>query len=138
LSRQRLDIGASRNHAASLFADFGAQKSSYVEDGEMIVSNRNERRNTAPASARADRKQDFLAESVFELLELQGRLALVAQHLEHGRPCFLRHFDASIFQVDHMHLQRFDLKIPVVAALWTGQRHEQLPPSPRGSKRGHD
>jgi len=115
-----------------------ARKSSYVENGEMIVSKRNEGRNTAPASARADRKQDFLAESVLELLELQGRLALVAQYLEHGRPCFFRHFDASIFQVNHVHLQRFDLKIPVIAALWTGQRHEQFPPWPRGSKRGHD
>jgi hypothetical protein len=29
--------------------------------------------------------------------------------------------------MDHVHLQRFDLKVPVVAAVWTSQRHERLP-----------
>jgi len=47
-----------------------------------------ERQAPAPASARADGEQDFLAESVLELLELQGRLAFVTQHLEHRRTRF--------------------------------------------------
>jgi len=82
----------------------------------------------ARISARADGQQDFLAESILELLELERRLAFVAQHLEHGRPALFRHFHATIFEMDHVHLQRFDLKVPVIAAMWTGQRHERLPP----------
>jgi hypothetical protein len=78
-------------------------------------------------SARADRQENFLAERVFELLELQRRFALVAKHFEDGRTTLLRHFHAAIFQMDHVHLQRFDLKVPVIAAIWTGQRHERYP-----------
>jgi hypothetical protein len=29
--------------------------------------------------------------------------------------------------VNHVHLQRFDLEVPVVAAIWTSQRHTRLP-----------
>jgi hypothetical protein len=29
--------------------------------------------------------------------------------------------------MDDVHLQRLDLKIPVVAAMWTSQRHERTP-----------
>ena len=45
------------------------------------------RRATARASARADGEQDFLAEGLLELFEVQRRLALVAQHFE---PLLLR------------------------------------------------
>ena len=78
-------------------------------------------------SARADGKQDFFAERILELLELECRLALVAEYLEDGGPALFRHFHAAIFEMDHVHLQRFDLKVPVVAAVWTSQRHERLP-----------
>src|SRR5216684_8996939 len=81
-----------------------------------------------PRSACADRQQDFLAESILELLELERRLAFVTQHLEHGRPALFRHFHTTIFEMNHVHLQRFDLEVPVIAAMWTGQRHERLPP----------
>ena len=77
--------------------------------------------------ARADRQQDFLAEGILELLELQRRLALVAQYFEYCRTGFFRYFHAAIFEMNHVHLQRFDLKIPVVAAMWTSQRHELFP-----------
>jgi len=33
--------------------------------------------------------------------------------------------------VHHVHLQRLDLEVPVVAAIWTSQRHEQFPFRPR-------
>ena len=78
-------------------------------------------------SARADRQQDFLAEGILELLELQRRLALVAEYFEHGRTALFRDFHASIFEMDDVHLQRLDLKVPVIAAMWTGQRHERFP-----------
>ena len=48
--------------------------------------------------ARADCQQDFLAEGILELFELQRRLALVAQHFEHGRTALLGHFHAAIFK----------------------------------------
>jgi len=90
---------------------------------------RSTRAGKAPGlgSARSDREQDFLAKGILELLELQRRFALVAEHLEHGRPTLFRYFHAAIFEMDHVHLQRFDLKVPVVAAVWTSQRHERLP-----------
>lgn len=37
------------------------------------------------ALAGADGEQNFLAELVFEFVEVQCRLTLIAQHLEHGR-----------------------------------------------------
>ena len=77
----------------------------------------------APASARADREQNFLPERIFELLELQGRFTFVAEHFKHGRPILLRHFDTAILQVYYVHLQRLDLKVPVVAAARTSQCH---------------
>lgn len=29
--------------------------------------------------------------------------------------------------MDDVHLQRFDLKVPVIATIWAGQRHERFP-----------
>src|SRR5262249_41597554 len=49
----------------------------------------------APALARADRQQNFLAKGVLELLELQRRLALVAEHLEHRRPALFGHLHSA-------------------------------------------
>jgi hypothetical protein len=81
----------------------------------------------ALASARADGQQDFLAEGILELLELQSRLTFVAEYFEHRWTTFFRHFHAPVFEMDDVHLQRLDLKIPVVAAMWTSQRHERTP-----------
>jgi hypothetical protein len=81
----------------------------------------------AETSARADRQQNFFAEGVLELLELQRRLALIAEHFEYGWTTLFRYFHATIFEMDHVHLQRFDLKVPVIAAIWTSQRHERFP-----------
>ena len=81
----------------------------------------------AETSARADRQQNFFAEGILKLLELQRRLAFIAEHFEHGGPALFRNFHAAIFKMDHVHLQRFDLKVPVIAAIWTGQRHERFP-----------
>ena len=81
----------------------------------------------ALASASADGQQDFLAEGILELLELQSRLTFVAEYFEHGGPALFRHFHAPVFEMDDVHLQRLDLKIPVVAAMWTSQRHERTP-----------
>ena len=78
---------------------------------------------TAPASACADRQENFLAKGVLEFLELQSRLAFVAQHLEHGRSAFLGNLDSAAFDVHNVHLQRLHQKIPVIAAIRTGQRH---------------
>ena len=74
-------------------------------------------------SARADREQDFLAERVLEFLELQRGLTFVAEHFEYRRPALFRHFHAAAFDIYDVHLQRFDQKIPVIAAIRTGQRH---------------
>ena len=73
--------------------------------------------------ARADRQQDFLPQLLFELFEIQRGFTFVAQHFEHGRTILVRHFDAAVFQVHHMHLQRLDLEIPVIAAVRTSQSH---------------
>lgn len=75
------------------------------------------------ASARADRQQDFLAERVFELFEIERGLTLVAEHLEHGGTTLLRHFYAAALDAHYVHLERFDQKIPVIAAIRAGQRH---------------
>src|SRR5437667_3796737 len=91
-------------------------------------------RRSRRVSARADCQQDFFPEGVFELLEVQGRLTFVAQHLEHRWPTFLGHFDASILEMDDVHLQRLDLEVPVIAAMWTGQRHRRYPFRPFGPK----
>jgi hypothetical protein len=81
----------------------------------------------AETSARADRQQNFFAEGVLKLLELQRRLAFIAQDFEHGWTTLFRYFHAPIFKMDHVHLQRLDLKVPVIATIWTGQRHERFP-----------
>ena len=78
-------------------------------------------------SACSDGQQNFPAEGVFELLEIQRGLTFIAQNFKHGGPALFRYFHAPILEMDHVHLQRFDLKVPVVAAIWTSQRHESLP-----------
>src|SRR5262245_33272404 len=85
--------------------------------------------------ASADREQDFLPEGILELLELQRRFTFIAEHFEHRRPALFRHLYAAVFEVHDVHLQRLDLKVPVVAAIWTGQRQNQLSPpaAPSGS-----
>jgi hypothetical protein len=89
---------------------------------------------TAGASARADGQENFLAEGILKLFEIQRRFALVAEHFEHGRTTFLSYLDAATFHVNYVHLQRFNEEIPVVAAVRTGQRHVQLPTPARGAK----
>ena len=42
--------------------------------------------------AGAERQQHFLAERVFELFELERRLALVTQHFAHRRTTLFGHF----------------------------------------------
>jgi len=69
------------------------------------------------------------------LERLAGLAEGVAQHFEHSRTAFLGHFNAAILEMDDVHLQRFDLEIPVVAAIRTGQRHLSLPRPVRGRKR---
>jgi len=74
-------------------------------------------------SARADGQQDFFTQGVLELREIEGGFTLVAQHFEYGGTAFLAHFDAATFDIHNVHLQRLDQKVPVVAAVRTGQRH---------------
>ena len=83
--------------------------------------------NEPRVSARAERQQQFLPDCVVHIVEIQCRLALVAEHLEHGWTTLIRHFHAAILEMNNVHLQRLDLEVPVVAAMWTGQRHEQYP-----------
>src|SRR5262249_40774076 len=92
-----------------------------------ISTKKPKRKKPEGVLAGADGEQDFLAERIFEFLELQRRFTLVTEHFEHGRTAFFRHFHASILKMNHVHLQRFDLKVPVVAAIWTSQRHARLP-----------
>ena len=80
-------------------------------------------KNGAPRLARADGQQNFFAERILELFEVQRGLALVAQHFEHRRTALFGHFHAAAFDIHDVHLQRFDQKVPVVAAIRTGQRH---------------
>src|SRR5437867_3221371 len=91
------------------------------------IGRESEGRRRRPRLARADRQQDFLAERIFEFFELQRRFALVAEHFEHGRTILFGHLDTAVFQVDHVHLQRFHLKVAVVAAVWASQRHVMTP-----------
>src|SRR6476659_978664 len=84
---------------------------------------RNDDEDAAPASARADRQQDFLAERVFKFFEIQRGFALVAQHLEHRGTALFGDLYPATLNTHNMHLQRFDQKVPVVAAIRTGQRH---------------
>jgi hypothetical protein len=44
-------------------------------------------------------------------------LALVAEHFEHCRTAFFRYFHPAAFDIHNVHLQRFDQKVPVVAAI---------------------
>ena len=81
-------------------------------------------------SARADGQQDFFAQRVLELRKVEGGFTFVAQHFKYGGTAFLGHLDAATFDIHNMHLQRFDQKVPIIAAMWTGQRHERLPPHP--------
>jgi hypothetical protein len=76
---------------------------------------------------RADCEQNFLPEGVPKLFKLERRFTLVAQHFKDSRPILVRHFYTAIFEMHHMHLQRFDLEVPVIATIWAGQRHEQSP-----------
>jgi len=78
---------------------------------------------TSKGLTRADRQQDFLSQRLFELFEIQRRFTFVAQHFEYRGTIFIRHFDAAVFQVHNVHLQRLDLEIPVVAAVRTSQCH---------------
>ena len=74
----------------------------------------------------AERQQDFLAERVFEVGEVEGRLALVTEDLEHLWPAFLGHVDPGILHVHDVHLKRLDQEVPFVAATRTGERHQGL------------
>src|SRR5437762_8936194 len=89
--------------------------------GEEPCESRRER-----ASARANRQQNFLAERVLELFEVEGRLAFVTEHFQDRGATFFRHFHAATFHVYDMHLQRLDQEVPVVAAIGTSQRHISL------------
>ena len=81
-----------------------------------------------PRLARADRQQNFLAEGILELFELERRFTLVAQHFQDGRPAFLGDLNAAVFEVDDVHLEGLDLKVPVIPAVWTGQRQNPCLP----------
>jgi hypothetical protein len=81
-------------------------------------------------SARPYCEQDFLAEGILELLELQRRFTLIAQDFENSRTALFRDLDAAILQMNDVHLQRFDLKVAVVAAVRTSQRHHDSPLNP--------
>jgi hypothetical protein len=78
----------------------------------------------AQGLAGADCQQDFLAEGILELLELERGFALITKHLEHRRTTLFRYFYTAILEMDDVHLQRFDLKVTVIATVGTGQRHE--------------
>src|SRR5439155_11578758 len=73
---------------------------------------------------RAERQQHFFPQRIFELFEVERRFTLIAQHLEHRRTAFFGHFDARVFQVHDMHLERLHEKILAVAT--TGTRQGQL------------
>lgn len=77
--------------------------------------------------ARADGQKDFFAQGVLKLREVEGGFTLVAEHFEDGGTAFLRHLDTATFDIHDMHLQRLDQKVPVIAAVRTGQRHALLP-----------
>src|SRR5262245_45580641 len=89
----------------------------------IAIISRKPKKNGERTLARPDRQQDFFAERIFELFELQSRLTLVAEYFQYGWPIFFGNLDAAVFEVHDVHLQRFDLKIPVVAAVGTSQRH---------------
>ena len=93
----------------------------YFEETEETGSRRMERRRKA--STRADGEQDFVAQRVLDLLEIQRRLALVAQHFENGRAALFCDFDAAIVELHDVHLQRLHLKIPRVPAIRARQCH---------------
>jgi hypothetical protein len=76
-----------------------------------------------PALARTKRQQDFLPDCFVNFLELQLRLTLVAQQFEHRWPIFFLHLDPCIFEPDDVNLERFDLKVPRVATIWTAKCH---------------
>jgi hypothetical protein len=80
--------------------------------------------------ASADREQDFLPEGILELLELQRRFTFIAEHFKYRRAAFFGHLDTAVFKVHDVHLQRLDLKVPVIAAIWTSQRQNQFPLPP--------
>lgn len=77
-------------------------------------------------SAGAERQQQILADGVVQFIQVERRLALVAQHLEHGWTSFFGNLDAGILRPDDVHLQRLYEKILVIPATGTSQRHARL------------
>ena len=99
-----------------------------------IISKRPKRKDNA-GSAGAERQQHFVANVFLEIGEIERGLTLVAQHFQYGGTAFLAHLDAATFDIHNMHLQRLDQKVPVVAAVRTGQRHAPLPTPAQGVKK---
>ena len=54
--------------------------------------------------ARAERQQHFLANPVFELLEVERGLTLVAENLDDRGFAFVVHFNTRVVQTDDVHL----------------------------------
>src|SRR6478609_492680 len=77
-------------------------------------------------SARAERQQKFLANRFVDLVEIQRRLAFIAQHFQYGRPPFFGNLDTRVLEVHHVHLESLHKKVLVVPTAGTGQRHARL------------
>ena len=56
-------------------------------------------------------------------IELEGAIALIAQHFEHCRSALFGHFDARVFHAHDVHLQRLHEEILIVPAVRAGQGH---------------
>ena len=89
----------------------------------LLSNGRRKGGSVGSGSACADGQEHFPAQRVLEFLEVERRFAFVAQDLEDRWPAFVGYFHAAILQVHDMHLERLDLKIPVVAAVRASQRH---------------
>jgi hypothetical protein len=90
---------------------------------ELLGEDRPGQGRTKGALAGAERQEHFFAEGVFELLKLQGRLTLVAQHFEDGGTTLFGDFHARILQMYDVHLKGLDEKILAVSATGTRQGH---------------
>jgi hypothetical protein len=68
------------------------------------------------ALARAQSKKKVFAKAVVQVVDTEFVLALIAQQFQHRWSALFGGVDIRTVDVDHVHLQRLDKKLLVVAA----------------------
>jgi hypothetical protein len=115
-------VPGTNQQLCTIVREWVCRERDYFEEAEDLGGAEKEERGRSH-SARADRQQNFFAECVFDLLEIEGCLALVAQHFEHRRPALFCDLDTAVIELHDVQLHRLDLKILRVPAIRARKRH---------------